>query len=382
MTTAFAEIKEQAVLSRESPSRLLGLARTNLKHFWDQSLRAGGRPRPITKFATLLCAKKGQETVLFRFPRACRAKLKNAKGFSIRVEERSDGGTDLSIENGSLVDEDIFAFIALDLLELDYKFENDSPGTRFGLIVGRLKAWRQFMQDRSRRLTPQQELGLAGELYFLRRSLEKGVSVPSVASFWTGPKRAARDFTFGGEVFVEVKTSTTALPLRAKIDSLEQLDAGSARALFLCAVVLRREEADAVGDLDKAARSEFFSLDKMANDVEVRLPDEVLREEFRSLLIVAGLGAEQREESRSRFQPQGMRFFRAEALPSITPGKIPGIVKAAYEIELLDAAGEASPAAALASVEDEAAWVELISSGGATEDDSLDVSDEDEQTAG
>lgn len=350
---------------REAPSKLLGLSRSDLEMFWEQSLKAGGKLYPITRSASLLCRKAGQEAVIFSFPCACRARLKNAKGFSIAVESREDGGTDLRIEHGALEDVEMFAFISLDLLELDFKFEGDSPRVRFGLITGRLKAWRQFMQDRSRRLTPQQELGLAGELHFLRRSLEKGVSIASVSAFWTGPKRAARDFSFGGETFAEVKTSTAALPLRAKIESLDQLDVGTAKELLLCAVVMRREESEAGAEKADADKSGFQTLDEMASEIEVKLGHDALREEFLSLLITAGLTAEQREASASRFRPEGMHFFKAEHLPRLTPGKIQGIVKATYEIELLDAAGLHSAGSEDAVIPEEEAWKLLTKSGGA-----------------
>lgn len=217
------------------------------------------------------------------------------------------------------------------------------------------------MRNRSRLLSPSQELGLAGELVFLKNCLEKGVEVGSLQSFWTGPLHGARDFAFGGETYVEVKTTTTPMPLRVKIDSLEQLDAGTASVLMLCAVVMQTSEP-----LTEAKKPQGMrTLAQLAGDAEAALPNESLREELRTLLLAAGLSDEQREACVRLFRPESIRFFRAEMLPSLTPGKIPGIIKASYEIELFNAAGVPTAGSEDAQMNAGEVWQMLMNCGGA-----------------
>ena len=345
---------------------VLGLSREALIALWKQSQDGNGIELPITKGAKLYCAKSGRETVLFSFPGIRQAKIKSAKGFTVKIKTSEKDGTALVVENNSDRDEDLFAYVVLDLLELDFRSEKQSAERRFNVIVSRMKAWRQFMKDRGRRLTASQELGLAGELFFLKSCLERNISISFLQSFWTGPLRSARDFAFGGDVYAEVKTSTVPLPLRVKIDSLEQLDVASVRTLLLCAVVMQTDELtpQATGrSQDQSDR--FQTLDQIAEEVESKIQPACLKEEFKTLLVIAGLSEEQRKESRRRFCPQSLQFFRAEHLPRLTPGKIPGIIKATYEIELLDASGVPAVGSENAQIEESEAWKLLIASGAA-----------------
>lgn len=337
----------------EARSATLELTRDQLKLLWDGSLQDGGSPVPMTEDALLLCKNAGNEAVEFKFHCSKQAKLKSSKGFSAEIESAADGWTTIRISNNSAMDEDLFATVALDLLDLDAKFEHETASVRFSLIVDRLKAWRAFMQDRTQALTEAQELGLAGELLFLRSCIERGLPISPLQLFWTGPMRAARDFTFGNQVFVEVKTTRKKLPLRAKIDSLEQLDSADARALFLCSIAMSIFDADAERS---STADQYKTLLQMAEEVASMLPNDNLKEEFKSLMLASGFSTAQLSESNRRFLPEQMRFFRAEMLPSLTPGKIPGIVKAKYEIELLDASGIPGQGVDHAIVDNEDAW--------------------------
>lgn len=349
----------------DAPSRNLGLTRRSLAALWEQSTNSGGRALPITKNAKLCCCAPGREAAVFVFSGRLQIPIKSAKGFSVEIKTDDKLDTQLKIENHSTQDEDIFAYVVLDLIELDFSFENESSRRRFGVIIGRIKAWRTFMQDRSRRLSPSQELGLYGELFFLKKCLEQNIAIDSLQAFWTGPFRSARDFAFADDVFVEVKTSTNELPLRVKIDSLEQLDSASVRQLLLAVVVLKPAEPDVELRLEgeKASGSGYRTLPELADEIVSDLKSACLKEEFRTLLLIAGLTDEQRKECRRRYRPESLSFFRAEHLPSLTPGKIQGIIKASYEIEILNASGNPSYGLDNPTIEKEAAWKLLRTSG-------------------
>ena len=274
MTIKSSTKDEAESMPPDAASAVLGLTRSMIRTLWAKSSSAGGCPLPIVQSASISCLKPGREAVVFAFPGERHAKLKEAKGFDVRICLGDDGSTLLRIENSSVQDEELFAYVVLDLLEIAAKFEAEAAGARFHLLIDRLKAWRLFMKDRYRRLSASRETGLAGELFFLKCCLERGVEITSLQSFWTGSMHGARDFSFGDETFAEVKTSSAALPLRVKIDSLEQLDAGTAKTLLLCAVVMQSADPETESGKTSETPDEFRTLAQMADDVEAQLHAE------------------------------------------------------------------------------------------------------------
>lgn len=351
------------MIQENRASEVSGLTRAHLRELWEQSRQNGGESFQITPSVKLFSLKPERETAVFCFSGIHRAKIKSAKGFSVEIRQDGEERTYLKIESNPSQSEDLFAYVALDLIDLDCKLGDESAARRFSLITGRIKAWKAFLKDRNRRLTPSQELGLAGELFFLRKCIEHRVNIFSLQSFWTGPFRSARDFAFGSEVYTEVKTSTVPLPLRVKIDSLEQLDAASVKTLLLCVVVMRTDDSEAAFEKNvRNGEDDYRTLDDLAKEIECLLDTAGLKEEFRTLLLVAGLTDDLRKESRRRFCPQTMQFYRAECLPSLTLGKIPGIIKAVYEIEILDGAGAPTAGSEEAQIESSEAWQILVTS--------------------
>lgn len=367
--------ENKTIISQETdkPSPRLRLRRADLKKQWQVSLAHQGAHIAMLRGIDIYCEQPGGESICFEFPGRHKIKLKSTKGFFVSTSyDESKRATLLGISAAAQYDEDLFAMLVLDLLELADGLAGHVPAQRCALVVKRLQAWRQFMQDRSRNFTDAQELGLAGEILFLTACLKHGVLIPSVQEFWTGPRGNAKDFTFCGSTFVEVKTSTEARPLRAKIDSLEQLDTTGIQKLYLAAITLEKASSEAADSQEPDDIPPFKTLAEIADAAEGLLPSDIQKLEFRSNLLTAGFSDEQREQCTHRFKLTDLRLFEATALPRLTPGSIPGIISAKYEIELLDASG--APVAPNALLDSEQVWEDLRQAGAEQEPD--DVEDE------
>ena len=129
-----------------------------------------------------------------------------------------------------------------------------------------------------------------------------------------------------------VKTSVKETPFIAKIDSLSQLDMTDFPKLCVAAVkVSESEEGRTVADLVRSI-----------NDL---LVSNAMRRDFELLLLLAGFNAEKTGRPLVKYACDWIRLFSAATLPRLAPGMIPGIVRAAYDIALLDERGEAAAGA-------------------------------------
>jgi hypothetical protein len=103
-------------------------------------------------------------------------------------------------------------------------------------FVNRFGHWQQFLQ----RLSPEglsytAQLGLYGELWFMCERLLPVLPASTVIQMWTGPLAANQDFQLAG-LAIEVKFTSTKLPLRLRIQSERQLDATGTDVLYLAAL--------------------------------------------------------------------------------------------------------------------------------------------------
>lgn len=132
-----------------------------------------------------------------------------------------------------LQDEDfigVFTVLLEDLVQRLDKASNDKECV--AIMVNRLATWKSFMKGyRSQGLTPEEQRGLFGELYFLENSLLPDYGSSSVDA-WVGPEEANQDFQHNG-CAIEVKTSIQKKPQHIFISNERQLDLGSFRHLFL-----------------------------------------------------------------------------------------------------------------------------------------------------
>ncbi|NDK57690.1 PD-(D/E)XK motif protein [Pontibacter fetidus] len=140
-------------------------------------------------------------------------------------------------------------FILLSLCLQDHNFE-DIFNTLLGDIIthvidvsdsqlvlrqflNRVDKWHALLEKAiSNGLTSEEQRGLFGELFLLRKLLNVFPEAESPLRAWVGPEKAIRDFQYG-EVAIEVKTSHGNNHQRIHISNERQLDTSTLEHLYL-----------------------------------------------------------------------------------------------------------------------------------------------------
>ena len=149
----------------------------------------------------------------------------------------------------------IFTTLIEDITDRIAKTSNDIESIK--VLDERLKQWQSFLkQENPQTLSLEEQIGLFGELYFLRDYLLSDFDVDKVLGAWRGPKKDSKDFNFG-TVFLEIKTSLLPSKNKIYISSENQLDVQPDKTLFLVHVCLEENLhlgeslPDLVGSVEK-----------------------------------------------------------------------------------------------------------------------------------
>lgn len=219
---------------------------------------------------------------------------------------------------------EMFTLMALDII-LTLNASSATPEEHsFQLFLARIRAWQEFMRrGMDTTLSPEAEVGLFGELVFLRSIVEAGVAPVVVVESWLGPINGVQDFALGGGA-VEVKTTIAATGFAATIGSLEQMDDSARQPLFLAAV---RICLDASG----------MSLPEIIGATRVLFGDDVAtRHSFNIKLLHAGYLDAACDHYRRRFALVCTRIFRvADGFPRLIRAGVPRhVLQARYELDI------------------------------------------------
>jgi len=278
---------------------------------------AGWRGIPVAREGAceLVAARRfpgNEEALLARFPTArpgSSDRLPEGKGFEVvRADPFGDGMTWIALSRKESGSPELFAEMVGDVAGAMDAAAPEGEAAVLKTMLRRVRMWQQFMSRGTGPLSPESELGLAGELFFMARLLDAGVSPESILSGWVGPDDAPQDFLIGGGA-IEVKATMSSSGFPVKIGSLEQLDDAVSSPLFLAAVRFAAGEGGAT------------------------IPDMVAE-------VEGYLEAHAGQYSR-RFDPKDRRVLSvSEGFPRLTPGFVPaGVTRAVYEINL-DHAGD------------------------------------------
>jgi ABC-type transporter Mla MlaB component len=98
----------------------------------------------------------------------------------------------------------------------------------------RITRWQRFFElTDDDGLSAERQIGLYGELFFIRRAIQNGSDAARILDAWQGPDGANQDFAFG-PIAVEVKTSCNTRETQVSISNVRQLDDAGLASLFLC----------------------------------------------------------------------------------------------------------------------------------------------------
>ncbi|WP_322965641.1 PD-(D/E)XK motif protein [Sphingomonas fuzhouensis] len=175
--------------------------------------------------------------------------VESPAGMDVAVDDAGDGVVRLTLLLHDAEDFAIFRVLCGDLLEVTRPLGADDAGRAMGMLLGRLGHWQQVLaRRRSGRLSRQEEMGLLGELLFLRDVLPPRIGMAAGVASWRGPYGEEQDFAVAGSI-IEVKTQGASSDARIMVSSEDQLDTSQCPVL-LCRQCIMAAAGDAGDSLD------------------------------------------------------------------------------------------------------------------------------------
>ncbi|MBS1775366.1 MAG: PD-(D/E)XK motif protein, partial [Bacteroidetes bacterium] len=159
---------------------------------------------------------------------------------------------------------DIFAVLCEDLIASISEETNEKRIIRE--VLNRFEKWKSlFNKIGLQGLKPEEQRGLFGELYFLRKFLRTTNNFLPLINTWTGTEKQIRDFQSGSWA-VEVKTTHGNNHQKVQISSERQLDTTNLENLFLYHISLEQQQNsgetlnDIVDSVIEILREEMIAL--------------------------------------------------------------------------------------------------------------------------
>lgn len=245
-------------------------------------------------------------------------------GFEVaREDPYGDGNTWIALTRKDAGSAEMFAEIVQDVVETMDIASGAGEEATLKSMLSRVRAWQEFMRKTPRGLSPEAEVGLAGELSFLGMLLDAGIPASSAVKGWLGPVGGVQDFELGtGSIEVKSTLSNNGFP--AKIGSLEQLDDSFRSPLYLAGMRL----SQAAGGI---------TLGEMATSLVKRMShDSSAASAFLDSLVAAGLPPSQFNNYIRRFVTVSCRILEVEeGFPRFVPGRVAEAVRRIfYELDL------------------------------------------------
>ena len=144
-------------------------------------------------------------------------------------------------------------------------------------LLNRLERWRSLFDKASLSgLSPDEQRGLYGELFFMRRWIDASGNLQRCIKAWLGPEKQIRDFQIN-DWGLEVKTTHGKNHQKIHISSERQLDTTTLSSLFLFHLSLE--------DQQKNGETLNHIVDDLMNRL---LKDVTALRDFKTKLILAG----------------------------------------------------------------------------------------------
>ena len=175
------------------------------------------------------------------------------------------------------------------------------------------------------RLSLQEQVGLIGELLYLRDQALPAFSASDAIASWVAPQDHPQDFMLPSGKVLEVKCRQASTPNMVHISSQWQLHQD---ALPLHLVVFT---------LGSVGHGEGFSLHSLVQGLRRQLDDDMpALDEFEVALVARGYLDDPEEYDKRWWTTNNVRCFNVQGeFPRLEPGDLPpGIVEAGYTISL------------------------------------------------
>lgn len=252
--------------------------------------------------------------------------LPSSTGVETVISDGGRGRADVTLRLADPRYADIFETLAADIVAaVDGLTGTDACAPAF---INRFLSWQRFLQRAGGEgLNSWAQMGLYGELWFLKNHLLGWLPAERAVTSWTGPLGANQDFQ-PWAVGVEIKCTGTKLPLRVQINNERQLDGTGTVALFLCVLTLDvRDGAEGtLPQLVEALRSSLVTSQTAASAFDERL------------INMGYLDAHQGRYADRAYSLRELRLFRVgPGFPRIIESDVrPGVGDVRYSIGVSD----------------------------------------------
>lgn len=184
----------------------------------------------------LIEAGASEDVFSVSFPRW---KGMNFEVLALDVPKEGTKHIGLSVEERE--NRDVFVTVCADLVGgLDGCTTNSA---RRREIVDFLARWSAFFEKHGLEgLSSEEQRGLFGELWWLRKMVQSGIDPMEVVASWKGCERSYQDFELAGRA-VEVKTSMVKEPRKVQINNERQLDNRGLQSLHLFVLIMAAASA-------------------------------------------------------------------------------------------------------------------------------------------
>lgn len=248
-------------------------------------------------------------------------------GIEIFLENLSPGGglVRLVLLDGEQID--IFRSICRDLMRATERISNANAEQAVTVILTRLRRWQDLLKISGQRgLSKQAQLGLFGELVFLRDFFMKNLEVREAVAAWRGPMGAEQDFGYTDWLF-EIKSQLTTSDQALMISSLSQLDTDSGN-IILC------HQTFSVGSEQDSGVETLRSLVENLRSA-IKDSDPVAGDLFQTALLEVGY-SDRDEYGELHYMGLVRSMFRVgDRFPRLVPAAVPtGIRDVRYRIDI------------------------------------------------
>jgi len=253
-------------------------------------------------------------------------------GIDVSLERRPPASARLVLTLQDRTQFDIFQALCDHLMIATREEPAGANGPGLRLVLQRLRDWHDMLRRRrDDLLSPEEIIGLAGELLFLRDQVLPRLPPAESILSWRGAHRDEQDFAFG-DWQVEVKTQLSTSDQRLLISSEAQLDAASGRLLLchqcIAAATARRDGA--------------FTLNSLVAGIEHELAaaGDAARDAFEAALVAWRYVRRPEYDDGAWTLTLRRAYEVADGFPCIVPAMLPpGVQNVSYQVRL----GECEP---------------------------------------
>lgn len=238
----------------------------------------------------------------------------------------SQGRNNLSIVLKSKENKEIFLHLCNDIMQSTTDCSDEKAA--LAVLIRRTWRWhRMLKREAEKKLGPEAQKGLIGELWFLQNFLLTKYTPGEALGFWLGPEGAPKDFAIGN-VSVEVKARRGGARPYVSISSEHQLDDSSEDQLYLFVLEVNPDAANS---------PDSFNLNQFVNGIlaEIEQRDAGVVGPFEAKLMEAGYDEEHDYGDHTWIIGGSQFFLVGEGFPRICGSTLPsGIQGVAYKLEM------------------------------------------------